>query len=460
MKKLCMIFAAAGLIAASVQAQVLQKTGVENTVWTGFGGPLGSQSAKYYGIIDTLQARVDVGIFTIDGMINWGALARWNDGDNTLDNFSIENTERSALSYHYYNGGENTNNVQRIGAPAGVTYNNAANGHLNTRSDPYYINFLMHPFKGFDAGVGTKLNWSVGPAPGYGAWVWEAGAHIRAGGFSTSYDDRHGVAQGGSDWNVWSELSHRYRYTPDAPGSYDVVGFVPVANKYAKTAIGARYRYKDVFQAGIAIPSGANTDAPLMNFGTEVHPVDFLRASFAYEGIFQRDGNLYTGISLAFDKRFVIDAWFGWDSIDADKNDADMAWTTGGAVTISFPKIDLTIRPEAGFNWFENVNYGPAVYTGILARFAVSRNVVLSAWSSLAWGSYDKRWGDRSYPTYSATKDYTGGFIFDIRPEAAFLFNTRHSLSIDFDYENRTAFDGKNRSAWSFGIYWTYKYGV
>ena len=124
-----MIFAAAGFIAASVQAQVLQKTGVENTVWTGFGGPLGSQRAKYYGIIDTLQARVDVGIFTIDGMINWGALARWNDGDNTLDNFSIENTERSALSYHYYNGGEDTNNVQRIGAPLGVTYNNAANGH-------------------------------------------------------------------------------------------------------------------------------------------------------------------------------------------------------------------------------------------------------------------------------------------------------------------------------------------
>ena len=197
-----------------------------------------------------------------------------------------------------------------------------------------------------------------------------------------------------------------------------------------------------------------------MNFGTEVHPVDFLRASFAYEGIFQRDGNLYTGVSLAFDKRFTVDAWFGWDSIDADQNDTDMAWTTGGAVTISFPKIDLTIRPEAGINWFENVNYGPAVYTGILARFAVSRNVVLSAWSSLAWGSYDKRWGDKSYATYSATKDYTGGFIFDIRPEATFLFNTRHSLSVDFDYESRTAFDGKNRSAWSFGIYWTYKYGV
>ncbi|MBC6720229.1 hypothetical protein [Treponema sp. Marseille-Q4130] len=460
MKKLCIVFAALGVIGAASHAQVLQSTGVENTLWTGFGGPLGSQRAKYYGFIDTLQARVDVGMFTVDGMINWGALARWNDGNNTLDNFSLENTERSALSYHYYNGGENTNNVHRIGAPAGVTYNNAANGHLNTRSDSYYINFLMHPFKSFDAGVGTKLNWSVGPAPGYGNWVWKADAHIRAGGFSTAYDDRHGVAGGSNDWNVWNGAAHRYRYIPDAPGSYDVVGFVPVANKYAKTAIGARYRYKDLFQIGAAIPSGANTDAPIINFGFELHPIDFLHAAFAYEGLFQQDGNLYAGASLVFTKKLAVDAWFGWDSIDTNKSETDMAWTTGAAVTIGFPKIDLTLRPEGGINWFEDRNYTPAVYAGILARFGISRRMILSGWSSLAWGSYDKRWHDSDYAQYAQTKDYNGGFIFDIRPQFTFLLTPRHSFTADFDYENRTAFDGKNRSAWSFGFYWTYTYGV
>ena len=56
--------------------QVMQEAGFENNVFTGFGTPLCGNSA-YYGFVDTIQARLDVNQFTLEGMLNWGALAEW-----------------------------------------------------------------------------------------------------------------------------------------------------------------------------------------------------------------------------------------------------------------------------------------------------------------------------------------------------------------------------------------------
>jgi hypothetical protein len=440
MKKLILIFAAVLFTSSAVSGQVLTAAGIENTVWTGFGGPLGNSDMKYYGVLNTLQARVDIGMFTIDGMINWGAVADWND-DNTLDRFSFVNTPRSPLSFHYYNAG-NSSGINLHGI-----WNDLSSGSENTKLDPYYVNFLIHPLKGFDAGVGTKLNWSVGPAPSYGSSVWEAAAHIREGGFSTAYNDRPGTAG-------------TYRFTPDSPGAYDVVGFVPYANTYAKTAIGLRYRYADMLETGIAIPGGADTDNPVMNLGFSVHPADSFTAAFAYEGLFQKDGNLYSGITFAFAKAFKADVYFAWDSIDND-HDGDMSNGTGASLTINIPEIGIRLSPEAGINWFENTNYTPAYYVGGYIDMDLSDNIFLGAWTSCAWGAADRRWNDKTDNLYyDTTKDWTGGFILDIRPKVTFLLNNRHSLSFDFDYENRTAFDGYNRTSWSAGVYWTYTYAA
>ncbi len=426
---------AAGIFAASaLSAQVLPSAGVENNLWTGFGSPLHGD-VRYYGFIDCLQARVDIAQFTVDAMLNWGAVTSW-DGDD-LDGLVIENTEQNAFNRHYWPW-DNKNDVADVNG-----YNNQA--CLQNWQDSYYVNFLWHPFKGFDVGMGTKLNWQVGPAPGYGSWLWEPDAHVRQGGFSTAYDDRHGKA---------GEYEYSSFDAGNRPGTADVVGFVPYANKYAKTALGVRYVYdKDFFlEAGGAIPSGTDMTSPRVNLGVALAPVKWLRIATAYEGLFHKDGNLYAGVTLGA-KKFILDAYFAWDSIDASGGDKDMAWGTGAAITFSFPKVGITIRPEAGINFFEEPDFTPAWYVGGLFSWDFAKRMCLSAWSSFAIGSKDRNWDD-----YDETDDWNGGHIFDIRPQFTFKLNNRHAFSAYVDLEWRTAFDGHTRNCWSSGVFWTYRY--
>lgn len=446
--------AVAALMAGFLSAQVMPSAGVENTVFTGFGSPL-SGDPVYYGVIDVLQARVDVGQFTLEGMINWGALA-YCDGDGDLDFFKFEITNRNALSYHYsaHQTNEEELHYSYVGNVYNYNYKNDPvglvrkqnNGYLNgqTLADEYYVNFLWHPFANFDVGLGTKLNWQVGPAPRFGSWLWESDAHIRQGGFSTHYDDRHGSVG-------------EYQFIPDAPGSADVVGFVPYANKYAKTAIGARWYYQSsdfTMQIGAAIPNGTDTDNFRNNVGFQIAFENFTISS-VYEGLFQQNGNLYAGVGFGV-KQLFIDAYFAWDHIDTNGADTDdqkyMSNAIGGAVTINFDKIGLTLRPETSFNWFENTNYLPSWYVGANAIWNFNDKFEFGCWSSFAIGSKDKRWDD-----VPETKDWSTGNIFDIRPEAKFFFDKNNSFAAFMDLEHREAFDGKGRWAWSTGAYWTYK---
>lgn len=434
------------LMAGFLSAQVMPAAGVENTLFTGFGSPL-SGDPVYYGVIDVLQARVDVGAFTVEGMINWGALAYCED-DGDLDCFKFEITNRNAMSYHY-----SANQYAKEGL--GYSYSGSVypsidptynNGYLNgqTLADEFYVNFLWHPFENFDVGAGTKLNWEVGPSPRFGAWLWEPDAHIRQGGFSTKYDDRHGSVG-------------EYQFTPDVPGTADVVGFVPYANKYAKTALGARW-YKATsdftMQIGAAIPNGTDTDNFRNNVGFQMAFENFT-ISAAYEGLFQQAGNFYAGVGFGV-KQFFIDAYFAWDHIDtwgADNDDEKyMSNSAGGAITINFDKIGITLRPETAFNWFENTNFLPSWYVGANASWKFNDSFEFDCWSSFAIGSKDKRWDDNSL-----TDDWEGGNIFDIRPEAKFFFDKNNSFAAFMDLEHREAFDGKGRWAWSTGAYWTYK---
>ncbi|MCI6178971.1 MAG: hypothetical protein MR662_00555, partial [Treponema porcinum] len=152
MKKLLIGAAVAALAAFGASAQVMPASGVENTLWTGLGSPF-SGDAKYFGFVDTLQARVDVGKFTVEGMLNWGALSYW-DVDDNFDNLKFTNTETNALNRHYNdkdNDGEYKNTLNY------KNYSNAIKSQ--TEQDSYYVNFLWHPVNNFDFGMGTKLNW-------------------------------------------------------------------------------------------------------------------------------------------------------------------------------------------------------------------------------------------------------------------------------------------------------------
>lgn len=435
MKKLLSFGAFAVFCASIATAQVMSKPGVENTFYTGFGSPLVGDPV-YYGVLDAIQARVDVGNFTLEGMLNWGLMAHV-DEDGDLDNFTFAKTSNNPLGYHYgYADGDSVEDMTGL--------RNYYNGYVHGQSttDDYYVNFLWHPLEGLDVGLGTKLNWQVGPAPRFGSWLWESGAHVRQGGFSTHYDDRHGSVG-------------EYQFTPDAPGSADVVGFVPYANKYAKTAIGARYFHEGdfTFQIGAAIPNGTNTDNFRSNVGVQLQFEKFLIAA-AYEGLFQKDGNFYAGAEFGV-KQFFFDVYFAWDSIDTDDGDndpEDMAFSTGAAMTINFENNGITLIPEGSINWFENGDYTPAWYAGITFKVDFNETFAFDVYSSFAMGSENKNWDD-----YDATKDYTGGNIFTIRPQLTVAVTDHNTLGAYLNTEHREAFDGKSRWCWSTGAYWTYK---
>ncbi len=460
MKKLLTAAVSALCFTFAATSQVLPKEQMKNTAWTGLGAPLDG-NVMYYGFTDTFQARFDRGKFTAEAMLNWSFLANYNNNGD-VDNFIFGTSNLNPLALKYgTRGGSRAGDYHNISQKLSATDRTkiAADGHSdwlnyndqanvsNTIQDSYYVNFIYHFTKNLDFGVGTKLNWQVGPAPRYGNWLWEADAHVRQGGFSTAYDDRAGALVQTS-----TEHTGSYKYTVDAPGSADVVGFVPYANKYAKRAVGVRFvADNEVFELGAALPNGFNTDDPAVNSAIKFAPLNWLALAAAIEGAFNTQANFYTGATLGMDA-FILDLYFAADSLFT-KADDDQAYGTGAAIKFTIPKTSIQIRPELGVNFFQNSNYDFAWYTGGTLLLSLTNELGLNVWGSFAQGSKDKRWSN-----YDSTKDWNGGHIIDIRPEITFAYSKSTSFAVYFDWEHRQAFDGVKRNCWSTGLFWTYAF--
>ena len=425
MKKIIALTAAFLIITASAFTQMLPSSGVKNTLSTSFGLPYDCtdnsdrSGVRLYGLLETLQVRYDINQFTVEGMLNWGALTWW-DAKGDFDKFTFENTGITPFWY--------TNNHKEGG------------WWTNPYIEGYYVNFLWHPLDGFDFGMGTRLNWVIGPAPSALDDYWGAKAHVVQGGLEDA-----------------------------APGTADVVGYTYYANCYTslyeantKAALGLRYSYEDKIEAGITLPSGVTTSAPLFNAALKVHPFKPFTASIAYEGILRSNGNLYTGITFDFDY-VILDAYLAINFrntkliVDTAPEHWGSHWGTGAAITFNVPKINMTLRPETGFSFYNDSNYTMAWYVGGRMDFTFAETFVLGAWSSFAVGSADKRWHDKEYEnTKYYHDDYTGGYIFDIRPDLTWNYSKRHSLTAYFDFQNRLKYTNKNYNTWASGLYWTY----
>lgn len=436
------------LLCVSANAQVLPGPAMKNTLWTGFGNPFDGDT-MYYGVTDVFQARYDAGKFTMEGMLSTGILANYQNGGD-IDNFQIGTTNLNALALHYgrnsrYGDGEYSGG-KAYSTPQGGCWN--AVNSSNTLVDSYYVNFFYHINRNFDFGMGTKLNWSAGPSPRYGDWLWGADAHVRQGGFSTAYDDRSGsFARTSSDENT----NTTYKFTPDRPGTADVVGFVHYASTYAKRAIGLRYVMSGDFdlEIGTAIPNGFNTDDPAMNFGVKVSPVDWISVGAALEGAFEDGANFYTGATIGA-KNFILEVYLAVDSLFTSADD-DQSYGTGAAVSFTIPRTSITLRPEIGLNLFENDDYTPAWYTGASLILPISKEFQFSVYGSAAFGSKDERWDDSS-----ETDDWDGGHVLTARPSVKYKFSKHMTIDAYVNLENRRAFDDKTRNAWSSGVYVTY----
>ena len=411
MKKIISLLCGIVVLALSVSAQVLPKSGVQNTMWTGFGqqyptiqNPVDpsykSSGVRYYGLYNTLQARVDLAQFTIEGMLNWAAETNW-DSNNAFSSITFSNSQKTPFWY--------TNNYSQGGS------------HTTGETESYYVNFIWNAISkdknDLDFGMGTRLAWKIGPAPVCGGYYWEPLTHIVQGGL------KEGV-----------------------PGSADVVGYTHYDNQYANHALGIRYRFSDMIEAGISIPSGVTTDKPFFNAAFAIQPVDVFRASVAFENVCTSYADFYTGLTLNLQK-VIIDAYLEIQNLgNADGDDYYKTWGTGATISF-YPVKSLLIRPEAGFTFYREANYTPAFYAGGRVEWGINKSCILGGFVSLAWGSKNTDWNN----------DWTGGFILDARPDFTYIINNRHKISIALDFQHRVAFNNKAYQVWATGLYWTYK---
>lgn len=402
MKKIATLFCCLMIAGGATFAQVLPSASIKNTVWTGFGQqyPLLASGVHYYGVYDTLQARVDIAQFTIEGMLNWAAETNWN--NNNFTAITFVNTGRTPFWY--------TNHSSQGGA------------HTTGDTASYYVNFLWNAIAknkhDLDFGMGTRLAWKIGPAPTCNGYYWEPFTHIAQG----------GLKEGN-------------------PGSADVVGYMHYDNLYANHALGVRYRFGDMIEAGISIPSGVTTDKLLFNAAFAIQPIKIFRASIAFENIFANYVNFYTGLTLNLEK-LIIDAYLEIQNMG--NNDADVyykTWGTGATITF-YPLKSLLIRPEAGVTFYRE-KYTPAFYAGGRVEWNITSQFILGGFTSLAWGSKNPDWD-------KINNSWTGGFIFDIRPDFTFVINKYHSITAALDFQNRIAYNNESYQVWAMGFYWTY----
>jgi hypothetical protein len=280
------------------------------------------------------------------------------------------------------------------------------------------VNFIFTPVENLNLAMGTYLNWKVGPAPSHDADSWESGYHIAQGDLKSGN-----------------------------PGNEKVTGAAYYPNYYAIKALAARYTYKELLQIGTSIPDGTKTDDFAANVGVKLTPVERLALGFAYNGLFEKDGDIYFGGTFLITDAIKLDFYSAFDNIGGK---SDNGITAFGAAC-KFNLKALTLRPESGFNFFEENDYTPAWYIGIKADYNLTSKMIIGAWTSYASGSRDESWDDSS-----ASKNYIGGYIFNIRATFDYLYDRSNKFSAAFEYETLTSYLNTDYNFSKLGFYWTH----
>ena len=416
MKRFLVAIVAGAILLSSASAQILKKRSVQNILYTGLGLPYendgddGHDHFNWTGLLDTIQVRLDWEWFTMDGGLTWGIPKMDWDGSG----ISFLNTDATQFAFM---------------------------GEKRTGYD-HYINFIVRPFKNFEAGVGTHLDWSVGPYPQTEGLPWMPLAHVVQGDLS-----------GGNPSSIFNNEGK--------PSKTDkVAGKMDYAYKWADTAIAARYTLgfnkenKHYVQFGVAIPNGTTSSHFRINGAVELKPIDLLTVAVTYNHADKdsNGGKLYAGVKLDFSQYFKIDAWFGLNGIGIEKkNDVggNKMWGTGGAIFVKFGKLPLWIKPEVGFSDYLYSDYTAAVYTGARINWDITNALHLGAWTSVAWGAENETY-EQFYD------DYNGGFIWNIRPDFTFDITEHHSISAVFEYESTRTPMNDHYNRFCFGFYWKY----
>jgi len=267
-------------------------------------------------------------------------------------------------------------------------------GGLETRFDDHNVNVVINPVKGLDIGLGTNLNWTVGPGPSSGP-KWSA--------YSKAY---------------YGGINLENAQTPVSPDpNYPRKGF-EVINYYAKKAFGIRYRYQNIFEAGFSLPELTSSNNFNAGIGLKANIRDKFSIGFAYNGPFNRGKNyIYVGASTSALKNFNFGVY--WNMLTDTRATAHDGANTVGTVIDFTVKNFLRIRPEGAVTFWSDPSWAPAAYLAV--RVASDFTKELTGGLNASWGLGSDLKDDPN--------NVKAGARFDINPYILWTINKTHILS-------------------------------
>ncbi len=216
------------------------------------------------------------------------------------------------------------------------------NGSMKAKILGANFNSVMSPIANLDLGVGTNLDWEVGPEPFSGPTF-------------TSYEV--------------SEYAGLGIFTSPSVGV--------ISNHFAQDALAIRYSLEDVLVVGAALNgglSGSNT----AGIGAKLNITDLLSLGFAYNGSFKSSGNIfYLGSSLYLVDGFDIDIWTNFA--------IDLNTSIGGRLV--FHKNNFRFKPEFTATFWDQENKGNSMFAAIVAEMSISDEVLAGVNASWGLGS-------------------------------------------------------------------------
>lgn len=323
-----------------------QPPGFSNTIGTGFGNStfLGDNlkdNFKFYGIVNYFTANFDVGKLNLTGDIHW-----------------------------------------QMGIDDGFTIALDAN-----------FNAIMRLFDWMHLGLGTNLEWAVGPAPTKGPLY-------------SAYSVPYYAGIYFSDDVLESEQT------------YGVSGGGPVDNYYGDRSLAVRFVYEDMFEAGVAL-SGTDEDDWTLGLGVKVNIADVVSIGASYTGDFQRspNNNLYIGSSITAIKDVPIDIWLNFVP-NQSKTNKDGNNTFGGRVGI--PIGGFRLVPEFSVTIYNKEDTGVSMYAAIDAYFSITNTMILGLNTGFGMGSNPN----------TEIDDYRSGGRLNVNPYFVWNLNETNKLSI------------------------------
>ncbi len=212
------------------------------------------------------------------------------------------------------------------------------NGSASAKIHEWNFNAIMSPITNLDLGVGTNLDWEIGPKP-------------------------------------FSGPSYASYEVPESAGLGIFGNSVStVMNYFAEDALAARYSFEDTIIVGAAL-NGGITGSTRAGLGVHAKIEDLFTLGFAYNGSFGSTGNnIYLGSSIYALDGFDLDVWTNFD--------INNSTSLGGRIL--FYKDGFRLTPEYTITFWNAQNKGVSMFAAIVAEMSISDEVL--AGINASWG--------------------------------------------------------------------------